>query len=264
MTDRAFVKFDAFGPMGVGLTRRPPYPREGLETEPPVHSSHLYVNDENRGIKIGVWECTPHTSKMQPFPVNEFMILLEGSVTMLEEDGKATTVQAGEAFVVPKGVVCQWNQSEPVRKYFAIYGGHPGQEPRRNERQFTVMKVSSGNAGMPVTQSAGDDADIPFEAGSLIYTDATGAYSLGIWEAVSQRSQPALSRSHRLLRVEAGSLTLSDDSRLMETFKKGDAVLIMPGKAITWRGSDDLRVLSCSIGNGQVATRRDAAETAVP
>lgn len=249
MADPAFIKLDAFGPTGIGLTRRPPYPREGLETEPPVHSSHLYVNDENRGIKIGVWECTPHTSKMQPFPVNEFMILLEGSVTVLETDGKATTVRAGEAFMVPKGVVCQWKQSEPVRKYFAIYGGQPGQEPQQNEKRLTVMKAPSGSSGTPAAQSADDDADTPFKAGSLIYTDATGTYSLGIWEAISHRSQPALSRSHRLLRVEAGSLTLSDGSHLVETFEEGDAVLIMPGKAITWRGSDDLRVLSCSIGN---------------
>lgn len=240
MTDKAFLKLEAFGPGGAGLTRRPPYPRENLITEPPVHSSHLYVNDEERGIKIGVWECTPHSSRMQPFAVNEFMILLEGSVTMLEQDGKATTVQAGEAFVVPKGVVCQWKQSEPVRKYFAILSGGPGSAPKDGS---AVTKASAA----PKSVTPIRDADTPFESGSIIYANKTGTYSLTLLQGGNDISGPMVSQAYRLLRIEAGWLTLSDDDGNEKTFGAGDVVLVNPGKPVAWKASEDLTVLSCSI-----------------
>lgn len=240
MTDKAFLKLEAFGPNGAGMTRRPPYPQENLVTEPPVHSSHLYVNDEERGIKIGVWECTPHSSKMQPFAVNEFMILLEGSVTMIEQDGKATTVQAGEAFVVPKGVICQWRQSEPVRKYFAILSGGPGSAPND---EGAVTKASSA----PKSAMAIRDADMPFESGSIIYANKPGTYSLALLQTSTEMSRPVVSQAYRLLRIESGSLTLSDNGENETTFGSGDVVLVNPGKPIVWTVSRDLDVLSCSI-----------------
>ena len=225
---------------GAGLTRRPPYPRENLVTEPPVHSGHLYVNDEERGIKIGVWECTPHSSKMQPFAVNEFMILLEGRVTMVEQDGKATTVQAGEAFVVPKGVICQWRQSEPVRKYFAILSNGPGSAPAD---ESAVTKASSA----PKPATAIRDADMPFESGSIIYANKPNTYSLAVLRTSTEMSRSVVSQAYRLLRVESGSLTLSGADEVETTFKAGDVVLINPGKPVVWTASKDLEVLSCSV-----------------
>ncbi len=247
MTDRAFIKLNAFGPGGAGLTRRPPYPREGLETEPPVHSSHLYVDDEEQGIKIGVWECTPHTSKMGPFPVNEFMIILEGSVTMLERDGETTTVQAGEAFVVPKGVVCQWKQSEPVRKYFAIQSDPPNRTRPSVGQPQSVTRAPSSAATRRAGQSTGSQADLPFRAGETIYNDAGRGYLLGTWGALAEGGRPTVSRFYQMLRVDAGVLTLADEDGATETFGAGDTVLITPGDPITWSGSDDLRMLACSI-----------------
>ena len=246
MTDRAFVKLNAHGPNGAGLTRRPPYPKEKLETEPPVHSSHLYVNDEAQGIKIGVWECTPHTSKMAPFPVNEFMILLEGSVTMLEKDGKATTVRAGEAFVVPKGAVCQWKQSEPVRKYFAIQGDAPNKVRLGSGQPQAVTKASS-TAGKQAGQADSTIAGLPFRAGEIIYDDAGRGYSLGTWGALANDGRPTVSQYYQVLRVERGVLTLADEDSAMENFETGDTVLITPGRSVMWSGSEDLHVLACSI-----------------
>ena len=253
MTDRAFVKLNAHGPNGAGLTRRPPYPKDNLETEPPVHSSHLYVNDEAQGIKIGVWECTPHTSKMAPFPVNEFMILLEGSVTMLEKDGKATTVRAGEAFVVPKGAVCQWKQSEPVRKYFAIQGDALNKVRMGSGQPQAVTKAPS-EAGKQAGRADGALAGLPFRAGETIYDDAGRGYSLGTWGALATDGRPTISQFYQMLRVETGVLTLADEDGATERFGAGDTVLILPRRSFTWSGSEDLHVLACSIkDDGAVA-----------
>lgn len=36
-------------------------------------------------------------------------------------DGTKVTISAGEAFVIPKGLPCQWIQTDYVRKYFMIF-----------------------------------------------------------------------------------------------------------------------------------------------
>ncbi len=259
MTDRAFIKMNPHGPEGVGLTRRPPYPKENLETEPPVHSSHLYVNDDAQGIKIGVWECTPHTSKMGPFPVNEFMILLEGSVTMLDTDGKTTVVQAGEAFVVPKGAVCQWNQSEPVRKFFAIQGDAPGKPRPDASRPQAVTKASPTASQGRAGQSSEGHGALPFGAGEAIYSDTARGYLLGTWNKVAEKGRPFVSQSYQVLRVEAGTLTLDDGKGAKEFLKAGETVLVIPGHSVMWSGSDDLRVLACSIKDEKAAALPSAA-----
>ncbi len=258
MTDQAFIKLNAYGPEGAGLTRRPPYLKENLETEPPVHSSHLYVNDEAQAIKIGVWECTPHTSKMAAFPVNEFMILLEGSVTMLEKDGKATTIRAGEAFVVPKGAVCQWKQAEPVRKFFVIQGDAPDNARQGVGQPHSVTKTPS-TAVQGAEKSNGTAPDLPFRAGETIYNDAGRGYLLGTWGSPAIDGRPVVSRFFQVLRVEAGVLTLADENGATERFVAGDSVLIMPDRSVTWSGSDDLRVLACSVKNDKAVALQGAA-----
>ena len=259
MRTAAFVKLNAHGPGGAGLTLRPPYPKENLETEPPIHSSHLYVNDEAQGIKIGVWECTPHTGKMGPFPVNEFMILLEGSVTMLEKDGREVTARAGEAFVVPMGAVCQWKQSEPVRKYFAIQSDAPNVTRLGAGQPQAVTKAPTAAVGKRSGQSHETPADLPFQAGDTIYNDADRGYSLGTWGVLATDARPRVSQFHQMLRIEAGALTLTDEDGATETFEAGDTVLITPGKAITWNGSEDLCVLACSIKDRKAASLQNAA-----
>src|SRR4029077_7736801 len=68
-----------------------------------------------------VWDCTPFVTTLHPYPFNEFMLILEGSVTIVEPGGRETKIRPGEAFCIPQGLNCQWKQTEYVRKYYAIF-----------------------------------------------------------------------------------------------------------------------------------------------
>src|SRR5262249_55472476 len=95
----------------------------------PVQRGHFALKDDKHGMSAGVWDCTAFTSKQGPYPVNEFMIVLEGSVTIVEADGRETTVNPGESFLIPKGLVCQWKQTGYLRKYFVIFDDASGMTP---------------------------------------------------------------------------------------------------------------------------------------
>ena len=56
----------------------------------------------------------------EPYGVDEFMFFLEGSVTLISDDGTVTTVNAGEAVTIPKEWTGRW-ETAGYRKIWVIY-----------------------------------------------------------------------------------------------------------------------------------------------
>jgi uncharacterized cupin superfamily protein len=159
MTAPRIQKLEPFGPGGsataTGLAVWPEIPASALAVGKPVQRGHYYLEDKARGLTAGVWDCTAMTEKGGPYSVNEFMILLEGEVTLIEPpknvpsplageggapSGRAgegaaqaeprrTTFRAGESFIIPKGLPCQWHQDGYVRKFFVIFDDASGLAP---------------------------------------------------------------------------------------------------------------------------------------
>jgi uncharacterized cupin superfamily protein len=50
----------------------------------------------------------------------EFCVLLEGEVLLIDSAGNTTQFKAGDAFVVPGGFEGEWVNLGPVRKHYAI------------------------------------------------------------------------------------------------------------------------------------------------
>src|SRR5262249_6412382 len=115
------ARFQPKGPRGM-LDRVEDFPESILDSDQPVQHGHLYVDDRQHGFSAGVWECTPFKTTLgRPYPFNEFMVILEGSVTIVEPGDRETTIKAGEIFAIPKGLPCQWKQTGPVRKHYTIF-----------------------------------------------------------------------------------------------------------------------------------------------
>ena len=56
----------------------------------------------------------------EPYGVDEFMFFLEGSVTLISDDGNQMTINAGEAVTIPKEWTGIW-ETEGYRKIWVIY-----------------------------------------------------------------------------------------------------------------------------------------------
>ena len=79
----------------------------------------LFTNDANN-MFVGIWDSKALDSEMRPFPWYEFVQILDGEVTITEEDGTTHIFKAGDAFFTPKGTVCSWKVNEYVKKFYAI------------------------------------------------------------------------------------------------------------------------------------------------
>lgn len=80
----------------------------------------FYMNDETP-VKAGIWRSTPYTESYESYPCDEFMLVLEGSVT-LETEGFSETYKKGDAFLLPRGFCGTWRQTEPMLKYYVLIG----------------------------------------------------------------------------------------------------------------------------------------------
>ncbi len=86
---------------------------------PLQHDNILFTNDAGN-MFVGMWDSTALDSEMRPFPWHEMVQLLEGEVTITEEDGNEHLFRAGDAFFIPMGTVCKWQTSGYVKKFYSI------------------------------------------------------------------------------------------------------------------------------------------------
>jgi len=84
-----------------------------------VGQDHVYFSRRSPGIRAGIWRAEPYTDFYESYPCDEFMYVLEGSVT-LESDDFSETYRKGDAFLVPKGFRGHWKQTEPMLKYYVM------------------------------------------------------------------------------------------------------------------------------------------------
>ncbi len=91
-----------------------------IEGAMPEQKNHTIFTNDAGNFHVGTWESGPMVSKMLPFPTYEFVRMLEGEVTITEEDGTAQTFRGGDCFFVPKGTVCSWTIKTHVKKHYAI------------------------------------------------------------------------------------------------------------------------------------------------
>lgn len=69
----------------------------------------------------GTWDSTPYHRRSMPYRHYELMYLLEGSVTFVDETGRAGTFGKGDIFLVEQHAQCSWESRENVAKVYAIY-----------------------------------------------------------------------------------------------------------------------------------------------
>lgn len=241
------TRFEFNGPTDTGLVESEVMDAADLDSVVPVQREHVYYNDEELGFSAGVWDCTPFTTKMGPYPFDEFMHILEGSVTIEQEDGTSTIITAGESFVIPKGLVCRWVQTEYIRKYFMIYANKNG-PVHNNPEQFGVIVPKADD---PVTPIIIEDTSlflgpIPEQQRHSYYTDATDQFSLGIWHS-EPFERPVYEFDHfDLMIIIKGVATVSDGAGNDQVFKAGEAVFVPKGAPYKWQNDEPVSKIFCA------------------
>ena len=222
------LRFDPNGPSGLQEWEQMDY--AALVSGEPVQRGHLYHEIEAEGYMAGVWDCTAFTDQMMPYPVDEYMLLLQGSVTMVLPDGAAVEIKAGDAFVIPKGFMCQWKQPELVLKYFMILDGPTPAAQNASLQRITVPDLSRVT---PEPEIMARRVDFLNAAGTLcVETVTCGA----------MQTPPRKANAHHLISVLEGSLTLNDGQD-DHHFAPGETAYLHKDDSAAWETSAGTRMV---------------------
>jgi uncharacterized cupin superfamily protein len=213
--EKEIVRLSA-APDGFGRT---PDALEGelFVSELPVQHTHLYYEDEEQGLYVGVWDTTTMTEAAGAYGCEEFMWLLEGEVEIKNsKTGAMEKVKAGEAFVIPRGYDCQWQQSGYLRKFFVI-SERPGEEgPTVSSSGIIKLNNESG------------------QENSVSYKNIAGDFIAGSWHRDSFESNlPAMDGNH-FVYVQEGSFSVAGEDTTLHTFVAGEAFFVPKGARCRW------------------------------
>jgi uncharacterized cupin superfamily protein len=230
--DSPIIRFHRDGPPGKGMERWEEMDPSELLSGEPVQHGHTYHEVEPEGYLAGVWDCTAFVDHMTNYSVDEYMYLLEGTLIMRMPDGEEVHLKAGDAFVIPKGLECQWEQPGYIRKFFMILDGpvpDAGANPALS--RVTVPMVNGGGMGSESVET--ERVDFVNAAGTMDVAVSTHAET-------NMPSRPI--HGHSLITVLEGELTLSHDDKA-ETFKAGDTAYITKNAVVGWKTSAGTRLI---------------------
>lgn len=113
------ITFSATGPQGFMADAGVPLPTAKLIEGTPIGRDHPYFSRPEAGLTVGIWRSCAYTEWYESYPCDEFMVVLEGEVT-IESDTFSATYGPGAAFLIPKGFCGYWRQPVAMVKYYAI------------------------------------------------------------------------------------------------------------------------------------------------
>ena len=245
MLTNGIIRFAPGGPTG-DLERLDDFPASILESGRPIQHGHAYFDDSKHGFTAGVWDCTPFTTTLRPYPFNEFMLILEGSVTIVEPGRRETTIQSGEAFAIPQGLNCQWKQTVYLRKYYVVFES-------ASESQVvdqTALGVVRPDPQAKLTTSSPPPTElllspVPTQHAHEWFADPTGQWAVGVWDTSACRGKPMPFPHHELMHIFQGSVELTDGAAKKHHFAAGDTLFIPRGTVCDWHCSGYLRKIYC-------------------
>ena len=82
-----------------------------------VHRFFVTKRESMSEMRVGVYEGSAYTEKVVDYPCDELSFVLEGSVTIIDEDGHDEVFNKGDCLFLPQGFNGFWKQSDNFKKY---------------------------------------------------------------------------------------------------------------------------------------------------
>lgn len=243
---QSITRFEPHGPADSGLSRWNYVSADSFTTSEQSERGHVYFTDATGTLTSGVWDCTAFTDPQGPYPVNEFMLVLEGSVTIVDASGHEETIRAGESFVIPKGLQCSWKQSEYIRKFFVIFDDPSGVEAE----DPTTLKVLRPNpiAELPLMEQQDTSryvGEIPTHHLLSTFDDPGGQMHVGVWDTTDMHTNLFDFNRSELMHLLEGEVLLTEDDGQQHHFRAGDTFMVAKGARFKWDSDGYVRKIYC-------------------
>lgn len=101
-----------------------PWPLKHVLEGKPEASYCVIGHSEDGRSYSGVWECTPGKFRVN-YEWEETIYVLDGNVTIEEENGDVREFKSGDIVHFPKGLRCIWTVHKTIRKTYTLFDVEP-------------------------------------------------------------------------------------------------------------------------------------------
>ena len=248
MTALTPIRLEPQGPAGRDLEVLETINPALLSAGEPVQRGHVYYTDPTGTLTAGVWDCTPMTMPLRPYHVNEFILMLEGSLTMVDTAGREERFTPGQAFMIPKGLPISWVQTEYVRKFYVVFDDPSGDVlPGLDASNVTRIDPNRELAPVGEQDTARYLGGVPEQHVHGYFEDATGQMGLGVWDTTAMHTRPEPFGRSELMHILEGTVTLAGGTPGEQTLKAGDTCMVPKGLPdYKWDSEGYVRKIYCT------------------
>jgi uncharacterized cupin superfamily protein len=225
------------------LQRWPDYPAADIRSGTRANFGRMAFEDKATGLSVGVWQQDANETNWLDYPIDEFMIVLEGEVVIEEED-RRTTIGAGESFVIPKGLRCRWTQKGRVRKIFMILESDA--VPKGTDRH--VIKINTEGAlerSDPPANAVLLSCPPPQQHAREDYATPGDAFTVGVWSTTPYTRKVIPFPRFELMHILQGTVTMSDGQGRHEIISAGETIFVPMGASNGWQSHGELKKIFC-------------------
>lgn len=90
------------------------------EQPPTVPGAWRYTSLVDGPLEAGVWAADPAVWDETDYPVEEVMVMLDGTLRLTEADGSTHDLRRGDMFHLPRGWAGRWEVVEAMQKIYVI------------------------------------------------------------------------------------------------------------------------------------------------
>ena len=66
-------------------------------------------------LRAGLWEARAYSERLEDYPYDEIVFVVEGSISIVDEDGNDERFEAGDCFFLQRGFNGYWNQLQTLK-----------------------------------------------------------------------------------------------------------------------------------------------------
>jgi uncharacterized cupin superfamily protein len=250
-TEARVYRLEPNGPAGSGLSKMKLDPGD-FQSDLPEQHLHVYFEDEDLGLSVGVWTTTSMQEAFGPYPGDEFMWVLEGRVAMVDADGKEVPVEPGQSFCIRNGIPISWKQVGFLRKFYITYAKPGASTPQIASAAGGVVvldpaKLENGLARLDTTDPFEISGRLPVQCDSNGFTNDAGNLFVGMWTTEAFESEMKPFPCYEFVQLLEGELTITEGSGAAHHFAPGDAFFVPKGTVCSWKAEGTVKKRYCML-----------------
>ncbi|MBT4888251.1 MAG: DUF861 domain-containing protein [Rhodospirillales bacterium] len=214
--------------------------QEDFQGELPEQTLHVYYEDADLGLSLGIWTTTDMQEAFGPYPGDEFMLVLEGQVSMEHGDGKKVAVKEGECFCIRNAIPTSWKQVGFLRKFYMTYDNPKAATPdiKSADGGVLVLDADALAGGMTVMDSTAPfdiNGNAPVQKDNIAFTNDAGNMFVGMWDSTAFESEMKPFPCYEFVRLLEGDITITEGDGTVHEFTSGDMFFIPEGTVCSWK-----------------------------